>query len=390
MRPRTTTTPRHALAGPLAAAAAALAALSPSAAAITGWTIQEVYTNEDGSIQFLELYTESDSQDELATEGLRVVVYEGTGSTEFTFPSNLPHAGTADRTVLIGTADFAALPVPPPPDYALDPGVRFFDPTSASVTIRLEDGGMFPIDSVTFAAPPLTQECRESLQYPGPVLQTNSPENFDGDTSFPLACCTQDDECPSDGLACTTVACDAVRRTCSYPPVEEVCDDGAFCNGAEICHPLFDCYPGPGPCAPGEVCDEQLDACAECFDDGDCDDGDACTDDLCAAMACAHDALPPPDEVQGLTLGRVLGGGPADIVLHWSAAPGAISYNVYRGRNPDLADLDCFASGIGGTSTISSGGAASTFIVFLVGAAGCGPVDLGANRPPAPACDAGR
>jgi len=80
---------------------------------------------------------------------------------------------------------------------------------------------------------------------------------------------------------------------------DEGCDDGLFCNGAERCAPASagadprGCVSAPdgSPCADGEVCDEEADACERdsCADpdaDGDgheriacggddCDDGDA-------------------------------------------------------------------------------------------------------------------
>ncbi|MFQ5493825.1 MAG: hypothetical protein ACE5EX_00425, partial [Phycisphaerae bacterium] len=43
------------------------------------------------------------------------------------------------------------------------------------------------------------------------------------------------------------------------------CDDGAFCNGYEVCDPKLGCRPGDDPC-PGVPCDETADACDQCPD----------------------------------------------------------------------------------------------------------------------------
>gem|GEM_PF-479599 len=55
------------------------------------------------------------------------------------------------------------------------------------------------------------------------------------------------------------------------------CDDGLFCTGAATCDTNGICQVGPDPC-PGQMCNEELDACVECLTDGDCpDDGLFCT-----------------------------------------------------------------------------------------------------------------
>ncbi len=39
-----------------------------------------------------------------------------------------------------------------------------------------------------------------------------------------------------------------------------LCDDGMFCNGAEICDPVSGCMNGPNPCD-FNLCDESGDEC---------------------------------------------------------------------------------------------------------------------------------
>jgi hypothetical protein len=65
------------------------------------------------------------------------------------------------------------------------------------------------------------------------------------------------------------------------------CDDGLFCNGAEICDPVTGCKAGTAPnCADSitcttDTCDEATDACKHTPNNSLCNDGKACTDDSC-------------------------------------------------------------------------------------------------------------
>ncbi|UCD07856.1 MAG: hypothetical protein JSW41_02730, partial [Candidatus Aenigmatarchaeota archaeon] len=69
------------------------------------------------------------------------------------------------------------------------------------------------------------------------------------------------------------------------------CDDGLFCNGAEVCQ-ASQCVSGTNPCIGGTfcspiVCNEQTDSC----ETGDtCDDGEVCTIDSCdsGSETCSH------------------------------------------------------------------------------------------------------
>ena len=101
---------------PLALAASLLLVAAPIARAnFHFWDIQEIYSNADGSIQFIEFFTASGGQEVLGTHTLA-----STGATTFTFPSNLPvgqaHPGggtypasTAGQTFLVGTSNLGTL-----------------------------------------------------------------------------------------------------------------------------------------------------------------------------------------------------------------------------------------------------------------------------------------
>ncbi len=70
-----------------------------------------------------------------------------------------------------------------------------------------------------------------------------------------------------------SVAAPAEIRECD---TDEDCDDGVFCNGAEICDADGVCVSSRTPCSTGMICDEAADECRACMSDDECDDGVFC------------------------------------------------------------------------------------------------------------------
>lgn len=66
----------------------------------------------------------------------------------------------------------------------------------------------------------------------------------------------------SDGVDCTFDECDERSRTCTTTPLDSRCNDGRFCNGAEVCTPRGCASSMPVFCEDGMDC--TTDAC----DDG--------------------------------------------------------------------------------------------------------------------------
>ncbi len=128
------------------------------------WDIQEVYSNSDGTVQFIELFTLNNGQHVLSNHTLT------SNSNVFTFPSNSP-TPTTNRHLLLATPGFASLTGGVPPDYTLPE--NFFEP--AADTLNFANW-----DSVTFMNAPA--DGIMSLNYPGPSVATNSPTNFAGST----------------------------------------------------------------------------------------------------------------------------------------------------------------------------------------------------------------
>lgn len=91
--------------------------------------------------------------------------------------------------------------------------------------------------------------------------------------------CVSDLQCPK--------FYECIRGVCAIPATEcensRDCDDGVFCNGAEICSKLGACVAGTDPCA-GDICVEADDECIECEDDLDCEEGETCEADVCEAI----------------------------------------------------------------------------------------------------------
>jgi hypothetical protein len=67
-------------------------------------------------------------------------------------------------------------------------------------------------------------------------------------------------EC-GDGIDCTDDLCDEETGECISVPNDANCeDDGLFCTGPEICHPVNDCMSAGDPCD-GQSCNEENDTC---------------------------------------------------------------------------------------------------------------------------------
>jgi hypothetical protein len=90
-----------------------------------------------------------------------------------------------------------------------------------------------------------------------------------------------------DGVACTDDSCDEAADTIVNAPNDGLCDNGLFCDGAEVCDPALDCQVGAPPviddglACTADSCDEVGDVVVNAPDDLFCDDGNDCTADSC-------------------------------------------------------------------------------------------------------------
>ncbi len=145
------------------------------------WRINEIFSNADGTVQFIELKECCGFPNEIFI-GNKSVSSQATGNI-FTFPGNLPPGTTANAHLLLATPGFAALPGAPAPDYIIAAG--FF-------AIKGDTLSYHVYDTFTFGAGELPTDCINSL-HDGGSTGPNSPTNFADETGSVDAC-----PCPGD------------------------------------------------------------------------------------------------------------------------------------------------------------------------------------------------
>lgn len=155
------------------------------------WDFQELYTNSDGSIQFIEMASDSSGQQFLG--GFTITIKQGaTILNTFTFSSNLAlnsplsgHPNTAsttlNQTMLIATANFTSL-FGIVPDYILPAG---FLTTGAGKTLNFN---VSPVEIVNIDTLPtngiMSLDAMSANDLPTAVAinPTANPSNFRGET----------------------------------------------------------------------------------------------------------------------------------------------------------------------------------------------------------------
>jgi|SRR5687767_10928885 len=140
-------------------------AAAPAQAAFHLWQINELYSNTDGTVQFVELTALAGGQQFLA--GHNLTASSGGSSNTITFPSNLPGDSSGKR-MLIATQGFAALGIVAP-DYIV-PNNFFF-----------RNGGSVNFADADVWNHPALPTNNQSLSRSGSAIP-NSPTNFAGVT----------------------------------------------------------------------------------------------------------------------------------------------------------------------------------------------------------------
>jgi hypothetical protein len=146
------------------AAVLGLAAAAPAFAGHHLWDFTEVYSNSDGSVQYIEMIGGANNEQGLGPFTITA------GANTLNFVTNLGSSLTSGKWVLVATSNFAGLPGGITPDYII-PG-NFF--ATGGGTLNYAGGadvwayGAVPTDGVL------------SLQRNGSTA-TNNPRNFAGD-----------------------------------------------------------------------------------------------------------------------------------------------------------------------------------------------------------------
>lgn len=144
----------------------ALGGAMPAMATFHLWDINEIFTNSDGTIQFIEFTSVDLGQQFLGGETLT------TNANNFLFPGDLA-GSTANKSFLMATAGFAALTGAVTPDYVIPDG---FIATTGGDTITLVDIGI-DADVITFGNGILPTDGVTSLNR-NMSTGLNSPTNF--------------------------------------------------------------------------------------------------------------------------------------------------------------------------------------------------------------------
>jgi serralysin len=173
----------------LASLVALCATQTPATAAFHLWQIQEVFTNANGTVQFIEM--RDTSPGETSTSGFKLSANSSGSIQTFTL-TNLtkPTPGS----LLFATSGFGSLPGGVTPDFTIPSS--FFNPNAASIGISFDGSG----DSITFPGSSLPHDGLHSLSdtniygVPNLVSGTNSPTNLSGSSGSvvvpePMAFC---------------------------------------------------------------------------------------------------------------------------------------------------------------------------------------------------------
>jgi len=163
-------TRRHTCSSSIALFAVALLLAPAAGAGIHTWDVKEVFTNSDGTIQFVELL-------DVGTGGTETGVGNGSLTstlhpTGFSFGQGPVAPPTNGKRYLIATADFAALPGAPTPDVIIPANRTPFFSTTGTTTISFSG-----VDSLVFSNPPTNGiDSFDENAGVGP----NSPTNYAG------------------------------------------------------------------------------------------------------------------------------------------------------------------------------------------------------------------
>ena len=197
------------------------------------WDVNEMFSNADGTIQFIELRESGGGNFETGVGGHLLT----SNTKSFTITSNVA-SPTGFKHILFGTAAFAALPGAPTPNYIIP--ANFFSISGDTITYN-------PYDSRTFGAGALPIDGVRSLNN-NLTTGVNSPTNYAGQTgsvnAAPAPPAVPDGSAGSTPVSVVSLDSSGSSLSISW--------DTSSCSGAGSHHLIY----GQGsqlPAAPGGV-----------------------------------------------------------------------------------------------------------------------------------------
>jgi hypothetical protein len=140
-----------------------LSVASSAQAAHHLWVFSEIFSNVDGSVQYVELFCPATGEPGLGPFTVTA------GTHTFNFVTNLPSSSTANTWVLIATSNFTSLPGSVTPDYVIP--ANFFSTGGGTLNyasgVQIWNYGAVPTDGV------------QALRRDG-TTGVNAPKNFAG------------------------------------------------------------------------------------------------------------------------------------------------------------------------------------------------------------------
>src|SRR6188768_2108143 len=142
------------------------------------WNFTELFSNADGSVQFIEV-TCVNINDQQDLDG-GSITSDATGKV-YVIPADLPSSATANRSFLIATDNFESLPGAILPDYPTFTGLpaNFFDPNGDGITIYHVSHGEMDSRGFGFGITVPTDGVH-SLDLKLNTITVNTPTNFAG------------------------------------------------------------------------------------------------------------------------------------------------------------------------------------------------------------------
>ena len=153
-----------------------LLSTSPARANFHFWSVNELYSNADGSVQFVEFFTSSGGQQVLGGRTITCVGPMGTHS--FTFPTNQP-TDSAGKTFIVGTANLASVPGGLRPDYVFTNTTPFlFLNPGVTNTVTLVSASTTPAAYTNLPIDGVKSLIRTGSGSSFATIVTNSPKNY--------------------------------------------------------------------------------------------------------------------------------------------------------------------------------------------------------------------